>query len=77
MDGQTEVVNNSLVNLLRSLSGENPIHWDLALAQVEFTYNDLVNRSMGNIPFQIFLWMVAKRCGRFGCIFRFGRQEEC
>jgi hypothetical protein len=38
---------------LRSLSGENPSQWDLVLAQVEFTYNDSVNRSTGKIPFQI------------------------
>lgn len=53
MDGKTEVVNRSLVNLLRSLSGENPCQWDLALAKAEFAYNDLVNRSRGKSPFQI------------------------
>jgi hypothetical protein len=53
MDGQTEVVNKSLGNLLRSLSGENPSQWDLALAQAEFTYNDSVNRSTGKSPFHI------------------------
>ena len=53
MDKQTEVVNKSLGNLLRSLSGENPHQGDLALAQVEFAYNDLVNRATEKIPFQI------------------------
>jgi hypothetical protein len=43
----------SLGNLLRSLSGENPSQWDLALAQVEFAYNDSMNRSMRKIPFHI------------------------
>jgi hypothetical protein len=52
-DGQTEVVNQSLGNLLRSLSGENPSQWDSVLAQVEFTYNDSVNKSTGKSPFQI------------------------
>jgi hypothetical protein len=47
------VVNQSLGNLLRSLSGENPSQWDSFLAQVEFAYNDLVNRSTGKSPFQI------------------------
>jgi hypothetical protein len=51
MDIKTEVVNKSLGNLLRSLSGENPSQWDLALAQVEFAYNDSVNRSTGKSPF--------------------------
>jgi hypothetical protein len=53
IDGQTEVVNRSLGNLLRSLSGENPRQWDSVLAQVEFAYNDSVNRSTGKSPFQI------------------------
>jgi hypothetical protein len=43
----------SLGNLLRSLSGENPSQWDLALAQAKFAYNDSVNRSMGKSPFHI------------------------
>jgi hypothetical protein len=51
MNDHTEVVNKSLGNLLRSLSGENPSQWDLALAQAEFTYNDSMNRSTRNIPF--------------------------
>jgi hypothetical protein len=38
---------------LRSLSGENPRYWDSFLAQVEFAYNDSVNRSTGKSPFQI------------------------
>ena len=32
---------------------EHPKQWDLALAQVEFTYNDSPNRSIGMSPFQI------------------------
>jgi hypothetical protein len=47
------VVNWSLINLLRSLSGENPSKWDLVLAQDKFTYNDSINRSIGMSPFQV------------------------
>jgi hypothetical protein len=46
-------VNKSLGNLLRTLSGDNPSQLDLALAQAKFTYNDSVNRSTRNSPFQI------------------------
>jgi hypothetical protein len=53
MNGHKEVVNMSLGNVLRSLSGENPSQWDLALAQPEFTYNDLVNISTRKIQFHI------------------------
>jgi hypothetical protein len=52
-DGQTEVVNRSLGDLLRSLVTEHHSSWDHILPQVEFTYNDSVNRSMGRSPFQI------------------------
>jgi hypothetical protein len=47
------VVNQSLGNLLRSLSGEKPMQWDLVLAQDEFSYNDSVNQSVGKSPFHI------------------------
>ena len=38
-DGDTEVVNKILGNILRILIYENSKQWDLALAQAEFTYN--------------------------------------
>ena len=52
-DGQTEVVNRSLGNLLRSLTVENPKQWDQVLAQAEYAYNDSPNRSTGQSPFHI------------------------
>jgi hypothetical protein len=52
-DGQTEVVNRSLGDLLRSLVIEHHNSWDNILPRAEFAYNDLVNRSTGRSPFQI------------------------
>jgi hypothetical protein len=52
-DGQTEVVNRILGDLLRSLVIEHHRSWDNVLPQDEFSYNDSVNRSTGKSPFQI------------------------
>jgi hypothetical protein len=52
-DGQTEVTNRSLGNILRSLVSGHPTQWDLALPQAEFAYNDSPNRSTGLSPFKI------------------------
>jgi hypothetical protein len=56
-DGQTEVVNKSLGNLLRSLVTEHHNQWDQILPQAEFAYNDSPNRSTGKSPFQILYGM--------------------
>jgi hypothetical protein len=52
-DGQTEVVNKSLGDLLRSLVTEHHSSWDNILPQVEFSYNDSVNMSTGRSLFQV------------------------
>ncbi|KAJ9558407.1 hypothetical protein OSB04_013021 [Centaurea solstitialis] len=52
-DGQTEVVNRSLGNLLRCLVGDHVKAWDQKLCQAEFTHNPAVNRSTGFSPFQV------------------------
>jgi hypothetical protein len=53
IDGQTEVVNRSLGDLLRILVTEHHSNWDNILPQAEFVYNDSVNRNTGKSPFQI------------------------
>ena len=52
-DAQTKVVNRSLGNILRSCVYENPKHWDLALTQGEFVYNNSPNISTCMSPFHI------------------------
>jgi len=52
-DGQTEMVNWSLGNLLRCLARTKPKQWDLALSQAEFSYNRSKGRTTGMSPFEI------------------------
>ena len=52
-DGQTEVVNRSLGNMLRCLVGDNLRSWDSVLCQAEFAHNHAHNRSLGYRPFKV------------------------
>ena len=52
-DGQTEVVNRSVGNMLRCLCEGKLGTWDQMLAQAEFAYNSSVNRATRLSPFQI------------------------
>jgi hypothetical protein len=56
-DGQTEVVNISLGNLLRSLVIEDHNQWDQILPKAEFACNNSPNRSTEKNPFQILYGM--------------------
>ena len=52
-DGQTEVVNRSLGNLLRCLIGENPRNWESILHLAEFAYNSSLNQAINTSPFEV------------------------
>lgn len=52
-DGQTEVTNRSLGNLLRCLVADHAASWDFILPQAEFAFNNSVNRSTGCTPFEV------------------------
>ena len=52
-DGQTEVINRSLGNLLRCLVGDSIKTWDSKLPQAEFAHNHALNQSSGFSPFQV------------------------
>lgn len=60
-DGQTEVVNRSLGNLLRCLVGDNIRSWDSKLGHAEFAYNHALNRSLGYYPFRV-VYGIVPRC---------------
>jgi hypothetical protein len=48
-----EVVNKCMGDLLRILVTEHHSSWNNILPQAEFAYNDSVNRSTGQSPFQV------------------------
>lgn len=52
-DGQTEVTNCALGDLLRSLVGDHIKSWDTKLIQAEFAHNHAKNRSTGFSPFHV------------------------
>ena len=52
-DGQMEVINRSLGDLLRCLVGDHSKIWDQKVYSTEFAYNRLINRSTRFSPFHV------------------------
>ncbi|KAK1696358.1 hypothetical protein QYE76_013055 [Lolium multiflorum] len=52
-DGQTEVVNRTLSQLLRSMIKKNPKEWEECLPHVEFAYNRAVHSTTELCPFEV------------------------
>ena len=52
-DGQTEVVNRTLGQMLRCLISRNPRVWENLLPHFEFAYNRVVNFSTSHTPFEV------------------------
>ncbi|GJY29358.1 ribonuclease H-like domain-containing protein [Tanacetum coccineum] len=62
-DGQTEVVNKTMVNIIRCMCSDSPEQWDLCLAPAEFAYNNMVNRSTERFPVGIYNKLKKKKIG--------------
>ncbi|KAL6327807.1 hypothetical protein AAG906_025727 [Vitis piasezkii] len=52
-DGQTEVTNRSLGNLLRCLVADHVTNWYMVLPHVELAFNNSVNMTIGCTPFEV------------------------
>jgi len=52
-DGQTEVVNRTLGQMLRYFISGNPRVWENLLPHVEFAYNRVVNSTTSHSPFEV------------------------
>jgi hypothetical protein len=52
-DGQTEVVNQMIVHILRMYNSKNPCTWDESLPYVQLSYNRALHSSTDDNPFQL------------------------
>lgn len=67
-DGQTEVTNRSLGDMLRCLVGDHIRSWDSVLCQAEFAHNHAVNRSTSFRPFRVVYGIVPRGPVNFGVL---------
>jgi hypothetical protein len=52
-DGQTKVVNQMIVHILRMYNSKNPHTWDESLPYVQHSYNRSLHSSISHSPFQV------------------------
>ena len=52
-DGQTEIANKTIGNLLRTMLAQGDANWEQLLAPIEFEFNNLYNHSTGYTPFYL------------------------
>ncbi|MCO5608399.1 hypothetical protein L7F22_062608 [Adiantum nelumboides] len=52
-DGQSEIVNSAVLDLLKCYVSDNPPQWEHYLLLVEFAYNNNIHSSIGKAPFEI------------------------
>ena len=54
-DGQTEVVNRTMVHLLRGYNSKHPKIWDESLPYLQFAFNRAIHGSTLKSPFEVCL----------------------
>ena len=64
IDGQTEVVNRTLGQLLRCFISGNPRVWENLLPHFVFAYNRVVNSTTLHSPFEVVMEIKLKRTWR-------------
>ncbi|MCO5611512.1 hypothetical protein L7F22_065765 [Adiantum nelumboides] len=52
-DGQSEIVNSAVLDLLKCCVSDNPAQWEHYLPLVEFAYNNTIHSSTGKAPSEI------------------------
>lgn len=53
IDGQTEVVKNMIIHILRMYNSKHPHTWDESLPYVQHNYNRALHSSTGHKTFQV------------------------
>ena len=58
IDGQTEVVNRTMVHMLRGYNSRHPKTWDESLPYLQFAFNQAIHGSSGKSPFEACYWFL-------------------